>query len=158
MACELTVINIFLKNCFWYRHNYNYKVCWQQNVLFFSLGCLTLVTNNYCFWWLLILRIIMFILICDDMSVVFFFFQTVYESLCLPYNEITDYVTEYSGITRQTLKGVTTRLEDIQRDLRELFPPDVILVGQSLGFDLHALKVHYCVFIYIQFFYNNSVP
>ncbi|KAG8250174.1 exonuclease activity protein, partial [Homalodisca vitripennis] len=66
---------------------------------------------------------------------------TVYESLCLPPNPIINYLTEYSGITPETLKGVTTRLEDIQKDLRALFPSDVILVGQSLGGDLHALKV-----------------
>uniref|UniRef100_A0A1B6GLD9 Exonuclease domain-containing protein n=1 Tax=Cuerna arida TaxID=1464854 RepID=A0A1B6GLD9_9HEMI len=67
--------------------------------------------------------------------------KTVYESLCLPPNPIINYLTEYSGITPETLKGVTTRLEDIQKDLRALFPSDVILVGQSLGGDLHALKM-----------------
>uniref|UniRef100_A0A1B6LU42 Exonuclease domain-containing protein n=2 Tax=Graphocephala atropunctata TaxID=36148 RepID=A0A1B6LU42_9HEMI len=67
--------------------------------------------------------------------------KTVYESLCLPPNPIINYLTEYSGITAETLKGVTTRLEDIQNDLRDLFPSDVILVGQSLGSDMHALKM-----------------
>ncbi|XP_054286618.1 uncharacterized protein LOC129002667 [Macrosteles quadrilineatus] len=67
--------------------------------------------------------------------------KTVYESFCLPRNPIINYLTEFSGITPEMLKGVKIRLEDIQRDLRELFPSDVILVGQSLNGDMHALKM-----------------
>lgn len=68
-------------------------------------------------------------------------FQTVYESFCVPRNPIINYLTEFSGITPEMLKGVSTRLEDVQKSLRELLPSDVILVGQSLNGDLHALKV-----------------
>lgn len=69
------------------------------------------------------------------------YFQTVYESFCVPRNPIINYLTEFSGITPEMLKGVSTRLEDVQKSLRELLPSDVILVGQSLNGDLHALKV-----------------
>ncbi|CAG9088187.1 unnamed protein product [Plutella xylostella] len=67
--------------------------------------------------------------------------ETVYESLVKPYNNITDYLTRYSGINKAMLTNVSKRLEDVQNDLRALFPPDAILIGQSLNVDLHALKM-----------------
>lgn len=38
------------------------------------------------------------------------------------------------------LEAVTTRLEDVQRDLALLLPENFILAGHSLDHDLHALK------------------
>ena len=38
-------------------------------------------------------------------------------------------------------QGVTTRLEDVQKDLRKLLPADAILIGQSFNNDLRALQV-----------------
>ncbi|XP_063363707.1 RNA exonuclease 5 isoform X1 [Cydia amplana] len=65
----------------------------------------------------------------------------IYDSLVKPYNDITDYLTRYSGITKSLLSEVTKRLEDVQKDIRELLPADAILVGQSLNLDLHALRM-----------------
>ncbi|XP_063535620.1 RNA exonuclease 5 [Cydia strobilella] len=65
----------------------------------------------------------------------------IYDSLVKPYNDITDYLTRYSGITKKLLSDVTKRLEDVQKDIRELLPADAILVGQSLNLDLHALRM-----------------
>jgi RNA exonuclease 1 len=39
------------------------------------------------------------------------------------------------------LEGVTTTLEDVQKALIEILPPDAILIGQSLNSDLLAMQV-----------------
>ncbi|KAF7995515.1 hypothetical protein HCN44_006622 [Aphidius gifuensis] len=64
-----------------------------------------------------------------------------YESFVKPDNEIIDYLTRYSGITPNMLKNVTTKLSDVQNELRKILPADAILVGQSLNADLHTLKM-----------------
>lgn len=71
--------------------------------------------------------------------------QVVYDTLVKPRNRITDYLTHFSGITKKSLVDVDVRLEDVQKSIRALLPPDAILVGQSLNFDLIALKVMYVV-------------
>jgi RNA exonuclease 1 len=65
----------------------------------------------------------------------------IYDTLVKPYNKITNYLTQYSGITKKMLENVTTRLCDVQASIRTLLPPDAILVGQSLNSDLDALKM-----------------
>ncbi|CAG9793865.1 unnamed protein product [Diatraea saccharalis] len=80
--------------------------------------------------------------------------ETIYESLVKPYNDITDYLTRFSGITKTLLSNVTKRLKDVQDDIRELLPPDAILVGQSLNIDLHALKMMHPYVIDTSLIYN----
>ncbi|XP_001870835.2 RNA exonuclease 5 [Culex quinquefasciatus] len=67
--------------------------------------------------------------------------QEFYESLVRPNNKIIDYVTQFSGITPELMKNVSKTLKDVHRELKNKLPPDAILVGQSLNFDLNALKM-----------------
>lgn len=68
--------------------------------------------------------------------------KVIYDELVLPTNPITDYLTKYSGMTEKRLSGVTTRLADVQKKLKELINYDTILVGHSLENDMKVLKVH----------------
>ncbi|VDD83491.1 unnamed protein product, partial [Mesocestoides corti] len=63
------------------------------------------------------------------------------DKLVKPPNPVEDYLTRFSGITRDMLASIDTRLEEVRDELGELIPPDAILVGHSITNDLKALKV-----------------
>jgi len=67
--------------------------------------------------------------------------QVVYHTLVKPPRPIINYLTQYSGITKEMLEGVTTSLAQVQEALGALLPPDAILIGHSLNSDLTALKM-----------------
>jgi RNA exonuclease 1 len=67
--------------------------------------------------------------------------ETLLDELVKPENPIKDYLTAYSGMTKDLLDPVTTRLHDVQQKLLELITPTTILVGHSLNSDLNALKM-----------------
>ena len=52
------------------------------------------------------------------------------------------------------LDGVTTRLVDIQKKLKEILPSDAILVGHSLNFDLHALRIFHPYVVDLSVIFN----
>ncbi|KAH8266046.1 hypothetical protein KR038_001381 [Drosophila bunnanda] len=68
-------------------------------------------------------------------------YKTVYETLVMPDNRISDYLTQYSGITEDIMRKVTKRLDQVQNEVSALLPPDAILVGQSLNSDLNAMRM-----------------
>eukprot|EP00439_Symbiodinium_sp_Y106_P010214 s3370_g1.t1 len=67
--------------------------------------------------------------------------QLLYDSFVQPDEPITDYLTQFSGITKETLDGVKVKLCDVQKRLQELLSQHSILVGHSLESDLKALQL-----------------
>ncbi|CAB4445946.1 unnamed protein product [Rhizophagus irregularis] len=82
--------------------------------------------------------------------------NVVYDELVMPEEPITDYLTPFSGITEERLKGVTTNINDVQNRLLELVDSDTVLIGHSLECDLKALKFTHPYVIDTSILYTNS--
>ena len=66
---------------------------------------------------------------------------TVLDMLCIPDANITNYNTQWSGITAKLLEGVTAKLADVQRAVLALIDGGAWMVGHGLENDLHAMKI-----------------
>ena len=67
--------------------------------------------------------------------------RVVYDSIVLPENEITDYLTQYSGITAKMIRECKKKFIEAQRDLLRLIGENSILVGHAIDNDLKCLKL-----------------
>lgn len=74
-------------------------------------------------------------------SLVNFQDEVVFDWFVKPEEEITDYVTKYSGITAEKLEGVTTTLFDVQTEILKTVSSSDILIGHSLESDLSVMRV-----------------
>ncbi|CAH8860866.1 unnamed protein product [Trichobilharzia szidati] len=80
--------------------------------------------------------------------------KVVFDRLVKPPNPVEDYLTRFSGITRDMLASIDTTLADVQRELDEVLPGDAILVGHSIGNDLEAMKIFHPYLIDTSVVYN----
>ena len=82
--------------------------------------------------------------------------KVIYQSFVKPKNPIVNYLTQFSGVTKEILENVETSLEDVQIALQKLLPKDAIWIGQSLENDLNALKLFHPYVIDTSVIYNIS--
>lgn len=82
-------------------------------------------------------------LVVTRVSIINFQLETIYDKLVKPDVEIIDYLTKYSGITKEKLSNVTTTLQDVQMDILQLINSNDILVGHSLQSDFKVLKLRH---------------
>uniref|UniRef100_A0A0N4Z3W3 Exonuclease domain-containing protein n=1 Tax=Parastrongyloides trichosuri TaxID=131310 RepID=A0A0N4Z3W3_PARTI len=67
--------------------------------------------------------------------------DVVFDQLIKPKYRITDYRTQFSGITEELLGTNAVSLEEAQQKLFKLVNQDTILIGHSLNCDLETLKI-----------------
>lgn len=67
--------------------------------------------------------------------------EVILDEYVKPLNEIIDYKTQYSGMTKEILEPVTTRIEQIQTWFLRNTTRETLFIGHSLDSDLHALKL-----------------
>lgn len=77
------------------------------------------------------------------------------DKLVKPENPITNYLTQYSGITAAMMADVTTTLADVQEEVLKLVQAETVLVGHSVENDLMALKLLHSLVIDTALLYHH---
>lgn len=67
--------------------------------------------------------------------------RVLYDSVVLPENEITDYITQYSGITPKMIRECRTSFKEAQKQLLSFLDESSILVGHAIDNDLRCLRL-----------------
>ncbi|KAL8426639.1 hypothetical protein Efla_005896 [Eimeria flavescens] len=67
--------------------------------------------------------------------------EVILDELVKPSGPVVDYLTQFSGLTKEILDKATLSLEDVHELLKSKLQSGAILVGHSLEYDLRALRV-----------------
>ncbi|XP_056591071.1 uncharacterized protein zgc:152968 isoform X1 [Triplophysa dalaica] len=67
--------------------------------------------------------------------------QVVFDTFVKPDNDVTDYNTRFSGISKDDVTGTSSSLHDVQKVLLNFIKADTFLIGHGLENDLAALKI-----------------
>jgi len=67
--------------------------------------------------------------------------RVLYDSIVLPENEIEDYLTQYSGITRKMMMECKKTFREAQKDILKFLDEESILVGHAIDNDLRCMKL-----------------
>lgn len=82
--------------------------------------------------------------------------KVVFDELVKPEEEITDYVTKYSGITKEMLEDVETTIHDIQNLFLKHVSSEDILIGHSLESDLNVMKIMHSKVVDTSIIYEHN--
>lgn len=80
---------------------------------------------------------------CTRISVVDEACEVIYDELVVPLNPIIDYLTPFSGITKEMMDTCSMTLETAREQLRNLIPAQTILIGHSIEHDLRCIGFHH---------------
>ncbi|KAI8066368.1 hypothetical protein BC940DRAFT_334235 [Gongronella butleri] len=82
--------------------------------------------------------------------------EVVLDEFVKPEDRIVDYLTEFSGITREIMEATQCSLRRAQKHVRKLVDHDVLLVGHSLDQDLKALQLAHPVCADTSLLYDSA--
>lgn len=81
-----------------------------------------------------------------------------YDAFVKPLRPVTDYLTQYSGITANTLEDIQLTMEQARAEVLKLVKKDTILCGHSLENDLRALNIIHKRVIDTSILYPHNAP